>query len=149
MAAAAKNIRWVLEAKISVIDPLTSRDDGDAIVAVVDYRILEKCVEATVDIDPVRVSCQIRRDKIQTGHPCLYVFIESQEARRLIFHGQRPIDSKTVNVCQVIQDWPPAIFKLQPCTQPPTVWIPSGSTINRAFASDGDIREAHLVSIRG
>ena len=88
MAAAAKNIRWVLEAKISVIDPLTSRDDGDAIVAVVDYRILEKCVEATVDIDPVRVSSEVWRVEIHTGHPRLYVFIQSQEPRRCIFHGQ-------------------------------------------------------------
>lgn len=110
VATAAERIRWVLEAKIAVVDPFTSGNDGDAIVAIVYDGILQKCIEATVNIDPVRVSCQIRRDKIQTGHPCLYVFIESQEARRWIFHGQRPIDSKTVNVCQVIQDWPPAIL---------------------------------------
>ena len=60
----------------------------DAIVAVVDYRILEKCVEATVDIDPVRVSSEVWRVEIHTGHPRLYVFIQSQEPRRCIFHGQ-------------------------------------------------------------
>jgi hypothetical protein len=71
MATTARDVAWVNEAEVPVVDPLSGWHDRDAIIAVIHHGILQKCVEATIDINAVCIRTVIWRYKRKRKGKCI------------------------------------------------------------------------------